>query len=120
MAGRDRELNPGERRKRNEPFADRILDRWCDKGPASGHTLFRALLQKAVEGPIATPERARAILPTLLEVLDEMEEIETARHCGDESGVESQEVVPPARFQRATFRLGGGRSMQLSYGSTKR
>ncbi len=26
-------------------------------------------------------------------------------------------VVPPARFQRATFRLGGGRSMQLSYGS---
>src|SRR4029079_2960364 len=28
-------------------------------------------------------------------------------------------VVPPARFQRATFRLGGGRSMQLSYGSTK-
>ena len=28
------------------------------------------------------------------------------------------EVVPPARFQRATFRLGGGRSMQLSYGST--
>ena len=28
------------------------------------------------------------------------------------------ELVPPARFQRATFRLGGGRSMQLSYGST--
>jgi hypothetical protein len=28
-------------------------------------------------------------------------------------------LVPPARFQRATFRLGGGRSMQLSYGSTK-
>jgi hypothetical protein len=27
--------------------------------------------------------------------------------------------VPPARFQRATFRLGGGRSMQLSYGSLK-
>jgi hypothetical protein len=26
-------------------------------------------------------------------------------------------LVPPARFQRATFRLGGGRSMQLSYGS---
>ena len=26
--------------------------------------------------------------------------------------------MPPARFQRATFRLGGGRSMQLSYGST--
>ena len=30
-----------------------------------------------------------------------------------------REVVPPARFQRATFRLGGGRSMQLSYGSLK-
>jgi hypothetical protein len=28
-------------------------------------------------------------------------------------------LVPPARFQRATFRLGGGRSMQLSYGSTR-
>ncbi len=26
-------------------------------------------------------------------------------------------LVLPARFQRATFRLGGGRSMQLSYGS---
>jgi hypothetical protein len=29
-----------------------------------------------------------------------------------------RKMVPPARFQRATFRLGGGRSMQLSYGST--
>ena len=27
-------------------------------------------------------------------------------------------LVPAARFQRATFRLGGGRSMQLSYAST--
>ena len=27
-------------------------------------------------------------------------------------------LVPPARFQRATSRLGGERSMQLSYGST--
>ena len=27
-------------------------------------------------------------------------------------------MVLPARFQRAAFRLGGGRSMQLSYGST--
>jgi hypothetical protein len=26
-------------------------------------------------------------------------------------------MVPPARFQRATSRLGGERSMQLSYGS---
>ena len=29
----------------------------------------------------------------------------------------ARKLVPPARFQRATFRLGGGRSMQLSYGS---
>ena len=28
------------------------------------------------------------------------------------------QMVLPARFQRAAFRLGGGRSMQLSYGST--
>ena len=39
--------------------------------------------------------------------------------CGYESVDESQQMVPPARFQRATFRLGGGRSMQLSYGSTR-
>ena len=32
---------------------------------------------------------------------------------------QNKKVVPPARFQRATFRLGGGRSMQLSYGSTR-
>jgi hypothetical protein len=38
-----------------------------------------------------------------------------ARMC-----VRTVKVVPPARFQRATFRLGGGRSMQLSYGSTGR
>jgi hypothetical protein len=28
-----------------------------------------------------------------------------------------KKLVPPARFQRATSRLGGERSMQLSYGS---
>jgi hypothetical protein len=31
--------------------------------------------------------------------------------------VQTKKMVLPARFQRATFRLGGGRSMQLSYGS---
>ena len=36
-----------------------------------------------------------------------------------ESWILLEGVVPPARFQRATFRLGGGRSMQLSYGSTR-
>ncbi len=38
--------------------------------------------------------------------------------CRDRKLLKS--MVPPARFQRATFRLGGGRSMQLSYGSMKR
>ena len=33
--------------------------------------------------------------------------------------VRNEEVVPPARFQRATSRLGGERSMQLSYGSSR-
>ena len=108
MAEHDR-INREERRKKNQAFAERILDRWCDKGPASGHRLFRAILQKAVEGPIATPERARAILPTLLEVLDEMEEIETALtsavECGDQSGVEGQNMVPASRFELLTPRV---------------
>ena len=92
MAGSS-ELTAEQRRRKNASFAERILDRWCESGPASGHRLFRAILQKAVEGPIATPERARAILPTLLEVLDEMEEIETALtsavESGDQSGYET-------------------------------
>mgnify|MGYP006171979585 CR=1 FL=1 len=37
---------------------------------------------------------------------------------GGEVLISLGQMVPPARFQRATFRLGGGRSMQLSYGST--
>ena len=37
---------------------------------------------------------------------------------GGEVLISLGKMVPPARFQRATFRLGGGRSMQLSYGST--
>ncbi len=78
-----------ERSKKNAAFAERILDRWSEKGPASGYRLFRARLQKAVEGRIATPERARVILPTLLEVLDEMDEIETALTGAIESGDQS-------------------------------
>jgi hypothetical protein len=38
---------------------------------------------------------------------------------GGEGLISLGKLVPPARFQRATFRLGGGRSMQLSYGSTR-
>ena len=41
------------------------------------------------------------------------------RFEGGEGLISLRELVPPARFQRATFRLGGGRSMQLSYGSTR-
>src|SRR4051794_29954326 len=39
---------------------------------------------------------------------------------GGEVAISLAKLVPPARFQRATFRLGGGRSMQLSYGSTSK
>jgi hypothetical protein len=41
-----------------------------------------------------------------------VEQIQFVREC-----VQNEKVVPPARFQRATSRLGGERSMQLSYGS---
>ena len=63
-------------RRETKPFAEIVLSGWFICGPASGYSLFWALLQKAVNGPIATPERARAILPTLLEVLDDMGEAE--------------------------------------------
>jgi hypothetical protein len=62
-----------ERRKRNEQFAELMLSRWSDGGPAGGYTLFNAILHKAVNGPIATPGRAEILLPVLLEVLDEMD-----------------------------------------------
>lgn len=62
-----------QRRKRNEDFTTMVFARWFDAGPASGRMLFKAVLSEAVRGPIDTPERARVLLPTLLEVLDEME-----------------------------------------------
>lgn len=62
-----------ERQKRNENFVELIMDRWSDAGPAGGQTLFNAILSKAIRGPIDTPERAKILLPVLLEVLDEME-----------------------------------------------
>ena len=62
-----------ERRERNRVFAVQLLSRWSSGGPASGYSLFNAIVSKAVHGPIATPERAAILLPVLLEVLDEME-----------------------------------------------
>ena len=56
---------PGERRKKNQAVTEQIIDPWCEQGPAGFHRLFRAILEKAAEGPIATPERAKVILPTL-------------------------------------------------------
>ena len=35
-------------------------------------------------------------------------------------GRSHRRVVPPARFERTTFPLGGGRSIQLSYGGISR
>lgn len=71
----DRRLQRTEeqRRLRNQKFADVILTRWSDTGPAGGQTLFKAILEKAVTGPIATKARAEVLLPVLLEMLDEIE-----------------------------------------------
>ena len=44
---------------------------------------------------------------------------DVSRNSGRVVDHRREKMVPPARFQRATFRLGGGRSMQLSYGSRK-
>ncbi len=62
-----------QRRLRNDKFAEVVLSRWEDKGPAGGQTLFKAILEKAVTGPMVTRERAAILLPVLLQVLDEIE-----------------------------------------------
>lgn len=72
MAERRHKRSAEERRKRNADFTMMVLSRWFDGGPASGRTLFSAILTKAANGPI-TPEQAEALLPVLLEVLDEMD-----------------------------------------------
>ena len=62
-----------ERRERNEKFAELILSRWDDTDASGGRALFNAILQKAINGPIVTRERAAVLLPIMLEVLDEMD-----------------------------------------------
>ncbi len=57
-------LDPNARR---ESEAERIVNEWDD----GGYIQFVKLLERASQGAIATPERARALLPTLLEVIDE-------------------------------------------------
>ena len=68
-----------QRRLRNQQFAEALMSRWFDTDPASGRTLFVAIAQKAVNGPIATPERAAILLPIFLEVLDEMDNEQEAQ-----------------------------------------
>lgn len=70
------EIAAYQRTKKNREFAEIVVSRWNEIGPASGRILFDAILSKAVAGPIATPERAEALLPVLLEVLDEMEPVD--------------------------------------------
>lgn len=53
------------------------MGNWSNREAAmAAHDEYWAILYKALEGCIAIPERARALLPTLLETLAEMDEIE--------------------------------------------
>ena len=67
-------------------------------------------------------KETKAVTPTVCSLEDGI----VMRRNREEGGapnhhvcVTLREVVPPARFQRATSRLGGERSMQLSYGSLR-
>jgi hypothetical protein len=56
----------------NEVLTQRIVEHWWDD--STSYDLFNTLLKRALKGPLFTPERARALLPTLLDVVDEMDE----------------------------------------------
>lgn len=65
-----------DRTELNELIAERlILAKWqnSDGSPGNGYYLFHALLERAVKGPLYTPERAKILLPVLLAVNDEMD-----------------------------------------------
>ena len=52
---------------------------------------------------IVTPERAKILLPILLEVFDAMDAMIGISDCGYESGDRSEKVVHPAGLEPATF-----------------
>jgi hypothetical protein len=68
-AHRDEQVTKNLDGETRQQRIDHILSNWS---PA-GYRSFNALLQRALTGPLFTPERARALLPTILEVVDEME-----------------------------------------------
>ena len=59
----------GQPKQRRLAETERIVSAWH----RGGFRLFCELLDRAARGAICTPERARAVLPTILEVVDEEE-----------------------------------------------
>ena len=84
-----------DRTEMNEMLTERIVERWWDD--RSSYDLFNALLNRALKGPLCTPERARALLPTLLDVVDEMDE-------ADRQDALDQQQIEVERRQRAKQR----------------
>lgn len=65
-----------DRTEVNRLIAERLILRWwtnADGSPGDGYKYFCALLERAVTGPICTPEYAKVLLPVLLEVNDDMD-----------------------------------------------
>src|SRR6266540_2826175 len=50
-----------DRNESNRLLADSIIGRWREGngGPGGGYGLFNAILQRALKGPLFTPERAK-------------------------------------------------------------